>query len=29
MQYELDDLREIGTPKAALALVPFLWHEDI
>jgi len=28
MQYELDDLREIGTPKAALALVPFLWHED-
>jgi len=24
----IDDLREIGRPKAALALVPFLWHED-
>ncbi len=24
----LDDLREIGTPKAALVLIPFLWHED-
>jgi len=28
MYDELDDLREIGTPKAAIALVPFLWHED-
>ncbi|MDM8559029.1 NACHT domain-containing protein [Candidatus Parabeggiatoa sp. HSG14] len=24
----LDDLREIGTPKAALMLIPFLWHKD-
>lgn len=28
MYDDLDDLREIGTPKAAFALVPFLWHED-
>ncbi|MDM8566584.1 hypothetical protein QUF74_13145 [Candidatus Halobeggiatoa sp. HSG11] len=25
---DLDCLREFGTPKAALALVPFLWHKD-
>jgi len=28
MYNALDDLQYIGTPKAALALVPFLWHED-
>jgi hypothetical protein len=28
MYNALDDLRKIGTAKAALALVPFLWHED-
>ncbi|MDM8566583.1 hypothetical protein QUF74_13140 [Candidatus Halobeggiatoa sp. HSG11] len=28
MHNELNILTEIGTPKAALALVPFLWHKD-
>jgi hypothetical protein len=28
MYNELDYLRKIGTPKAAIALVPFLWHKN-